>query len=225
MGKLLTLSIAAYNAEKYIRNALNSLVDESILDALEVFVIDDGGIDSTLDIAREYERNYPHTFHAVHKENGGFGSTVNYSIANATGKYFKLLDADDWYETEGVVSLVQFLGETDDDLIVIPYYRVRNDKRTLCCGQEKNQKECSVLSLEKQKDWIGNPSVCFKTKVLKNSGMTLPEHTAYTDTIYCIEAMGFIKSVAYFSKPVYCYRVGNDEQTVSKKTWSETWIN
>ena len=136
MGKLLTLSIAAYNAEKYIRNALNSLVDESILDALEVFVIDDGGIDSTLDIAREYERNYPHTFHAVHKENGGFGSTVNYSIANATGKYFKLLDADDWYETEGVVSLVQFLGETDDDLIVIPYYRVRNDKRTLCCGSQ-----------------------------------------------------------------------------------------
>ena len=66
MGKLLTISIAAYNVEEYIRNTLDSLIVPEILDKLEVFIVDDGGNDDTLQIAREYEAKYPETFHAVH---------------------------------------------------------------------------------------------------------------------------------------------------------------
>ena len=68
MEKLLTISIAAYNVEGYIRNTLDSLIVPEILDKLEVFIVDDGGNDNTLQIAREYESKYPETFHAVHKE-------------------------------------------------------------------------------------------------------------------------------------------------------------
>ncbi len=106
MEKLLTISIAAYNVEGYIRNTLDSLIVPEILDKLEVFIVDDGGNDNTLQIAREYESKYPETFHAVHKENGGYGSTVNYSIAHATGKYFKLLDGDDWYLSRNLKRLI-----------------------------------------------------------------------------------------------------------------------
>ena len=69
MQKILTISIAAYNVEKYIRCALNSLlICEDLLNLLEIFVIDDGGSDSTLSIAKEYERKYPGIIYAVHKE-------------------------------------------------------------------------------------------------------------------------------------------------------------
>ena len=88
MEKILTISIAAYNVGDYIKNTLDSLVVPEVMDKLEVFIVDDGGTDETLKIAKEYEEKYPETFHAVHKENGGYGSTVNYSIAHATGKYF-----------------------------------------------------------------------------------------------------------------------------------------
>ena len=84
--KLLTISVAAYNVEDYLDQALESLADPAYVNRLEVFVVDDGGSDQSLLIAKSYEEKYPDTFHAIHKENGGYGSTVNYSIAHATGE-------------------------------------------------------------------------------------------------------------------------------------------
>ena len=98
--KILTISVAAYNVEEYIRQTLDSLTDERVIGNLEIFVVDDGGKDSTLDIAKEYANIYPESVFPIHKENGGYGSTVNYSLAHAHGKYFKLLDGDDWFDTE-----------------------------------------------------------------------------------------------------------------------------
>ena len=95
MTKLLTVSIAAYNMEKYIRQALDSLLSCRHAQSIEIFVIDDGGTDHTLEIAKEYAWKHPGTVIPVHKENGGYGSTINYSIEHATGKYFKQLDGDD----------------------------------------------------------------------------------------------------------------------------------
>ena len=106
MGKILTISVAAYNVENYIRDTLESLVIPELLDDLEIFIIDDGGTDKTLAIAKEYELKYPNTFHAIHKSNGGYGTTVNWSIKNATGKYIKLVDGDDWIDANGLKALV-----------------------------------------------------------------------------------------------------------------------
>jgi glycosyltransferase involved in cell wall biosynthesis len=117
MEKILTISIAAYNVEGYIRQTLNSLIAPEILDKLEVFVVDDGGNDGTLAIAKEYEAKYPGTFHAVHKENGGYGSTINYSVEHATGKFFKQLDGDDWFQTDNLVALVKVLETLDTDCV------------------------------------------------------------------------------------------------------------
>ena len=86
MNKVLTVSVAAYQVEKYLTENLESMVLSEVMDQLEVFIIDDGGKDASLEIARSYERRFPNTFHAVHKENGGYGTTVNWSIQNATGK-------------------------------------------------------------------------------------------------------------------------------------------
>ena len=61
-GKILTVSVAAYNVENTIEEVLDSLVVPDIMDKLEVFVVDDGGIDGTLKIAQKYQKKYPGTF-------------------------------------------------------------------------------------------------------------------------------------------------------------------
>ena len=95
MEKILSVSIASYNVEKFIRKALDSCCIPEIMDRLEVLVVNDGSTDGTLQIAREYEKQYPQTFRVIDKKNGGYGSTVNASIKAATGRYFRLLDGDD----------------------------------------------------------------------------------------------------------------------------------
>lgn len=77
--KVATISIAAYNMEKHIRKTLDSLLDERVIDDLEVLVVDDGGTDRTLEIANEYAATYPNSIFPIHKENGGYGSVLNYT--------------------------------------------------------------------------------------------------------------------------------------------------
>lgn len=90
--KLLTISIAAYNVEKYLEKALTSMVcSPTAMEKLEVIIEDDGSTDGTLSIAKKYEKLYPDVYRAIYKENGGYGSTINNSIVLAQGKYFKQL--------------------------------------------------------------------------------------------------------------------------------------
>ena len=138
MSKVLTISIAAYNVEKYIRQALDSLLIKDI-DKLEILVEDDGGTDGTADIVKEYEKKYPNSIKLVHKENGGYGSTINKSIGIATGKYFKQLDGDDWYDKSNLQKLVNILEKINSDVVYSPYVEV----------YEKNNLKKTIDSIEK----------------------------------------------------------------------------
>lgn len=207
-NKLLTVSVAAYNVEKYLERCLSSMVIPEIMDKLEVFVIDDGGTDGTLEIAETYQDKYPDVFHAVHKENGGYGSTINWSIAHASGKYLKTMDGDDWFESEGLRSLVEFLEETDVDVVTSGYY--------WCTEKGREFKEYVGV---KNNDFDGIPKVIpiwqltYKTEVLKNCGISLPEHVFYTDQLYTCVPFSHVKTGADLHVGVYCYYFGRNEQS------------
>ena len=119
MEKILSVSIASYNVEKFIRKALDSCCIPEIMDRLEVIVVNDGSTDSTLEIAREYETKYPETFRVIDKINGGYGSTVNASIRVAAGRYFRLLDGDDWFDRDGLVKFIEELSVAEEDMVKV----------------------------------------------------------------------------------------------------------
>ena len=91
MEKILTVVIPAYNVEKYLSDTLTSFLDDSVLEDIEVLVVDDASKDSTPQIAAEYVNRYPQTFRLVSKENGGHGSTINTGISEATGKWLTVM--------------------------------------------------------------------------------------------------------------------------------------
>ena len=103
--KVLTISIAAYNVEKYLDNTLNSLICNK-MDKLEVIIQNDGSKDSTCEVAKKYVEKYPNVFILNDKKNGGYGSTINASLKMAKGKYFKQLDGDDWFDTSNLDSFI-----------------------------------------------------------------------------------------------------------------------
>ena len=100
LDKLLSIAIPAYNVSKYLKKCLDSLEVQSILDKLEIIVVDDGSKDDTAQIAAGYHEKYPESYFVYSKENGGHGSGINFGIEHATGKYFKIVDGDDWLNTE-----------------------------------------------------------------------------------------------------------------------------
>ncbi|TWT14439.1 glycosyltransferase family 2 protein [Streptococcus sp. sy010] len=220
MNKVLTISIAAYNVADYIRETLDSLVASKFIDDLEIFVVDDGGQDDTLAIAQDYQKRYPNSVIPVHKENGGYGTTVNYSLEHATGRYFKLLDGDDWVKTESLDQLVEQLKKIETDLVVTPFLKGPS------MAEMELQDYSSQLPIakEQQLSELMNPPIlgmwamCYKTSVLRESGLKLPEKLFYTDQIFCTIPIPFVKTIQYFDFPIYCYRLGRDGQSVSKES-------
>ena len=113
MDKILTIIIPTYNMSEYLDTCLKSLIIKSNL--LEVLIINDGSKDNSLDIAKKYEKKYPHIFRTIDKPNGNYGSCVNRGLKEATGKYVKVLDADDKFNTESLTNLIDIASKTDVD--------------------------------------------------------------------------------------------------------------
>lgn len=126
MEKILTVTVPSYNVEKFLENTLDSFVDERVLDDIEVLIVDDGSKDKTAEIGRKYEEKYPDTFRVISKENGGHGSTINRGIGEAKGKYFKVVDGDDWVDQDGFAELIQRLKTCDADYVFTNYYEVND---------------------------------------------------------------------------------------------------
>lgn len=213
--KILTISIAAYNMEQYLSQCLDSLLVPEIIDELEVFIVDDGSTDSTLEIAQSYAERYPNTFIPIHQKNRGYGATVNYSIEHATGNYFRCLDADDWFDQEGLKKLIYHLRRTQADVLVTNIYKGA-DGSSLESKKVYGLTE-SLIQIEdiKNTSLFGMWHLCFKTEILWLSQLKLPEHMLYTDQIYSTVPFTKVKTIEYLNAYVYCYRVGREGQSIS----------
>lgn len=214
--KLLTVSIAAYNVEAYLEKCLNSLLIPD-LQRLEVLIQNDGSKDATARIAAEFEKKYPGVFRLVNKENGGYGSTINNSLSMAEGKYFKQLDGDDWYDTENFAAFVDLLGTVDADCVYSPYTEViEPDMR-----QRPRQIMDLTPGLRDPAQLMGERSfkqmhaLAYRTEFLRAQGISIQEKCFYTDQEYVIYPLVRAQSVYVWDRPVYCYRLGRDGQSVS----------
>lgn len=216
--KILTISIAAYNVEKFIDKTLDSLIDERILDDIEVLVVNDGSTDDTVEIVSRYQNKYPDTFKLINKANGGYGSTINTSMPMAQGKYYKLLDGDDWYNIQNLVRFIEILKKCESDLVITPHIEVVNEtgKETVKNPLEsvKNGTEFNFSNYPSNKGLCMH-QVCFKTCAIQNQGIQIREHCFYTDTEYLLKSMSKCKTIVYYNLPIYMYRIGLDEQSMS----------
>ncbi|MBQ8804706.1 MAG: glycosyltransferase family 2 protein [Tyzzerella sp.] len=215
MSKILSVVIPSYNVEKYLEQTLQSFIAESIMEDIEVLIVDDGSKDLTATIGKKYEEMYPNSFRVISKENGGHGSTINRGIQECKGKYFKVVDGDDWVNTADFQKLVEKLKECDADYVVTNYYEV-NDQTG-----EKTAKKYEQLEGKKTFDElvrVAQPAmhaVVFKSSILKDNQIRLDEHCFYVDVEYILYPVPYVKTVAYFELYVYMYRLAVATQSVS----------
>lgn len=217
MSKLLTFSIASYNIEKYIDKLMSTLLDERVLDKIEILIVNDGSKDRTAEIAKSYEEKYPRTVRLIDKENGGHGSTINRGIAEAAGKYFRALDGDDWADTEALVKVLDRLEATESDMIIMDYricYEAGGEELKSFPMLEDN-KEYKFDDIADKVPYIYYHSIVYKTEFLRENGIRLSEHCFYVDTEYILFSIARVDTVSYFALPLYCYRIGTNEQSVS----------
>lgn len=220
MEKLLTIVIPAYNAEDYIRRNLDALIlSDDKMNEMEVLVVDDGGKDATGKITKEYASRYPSTISFCHKENGGHGSVINYGIEHATGKYFKVVDADDWLNHDELSDFLDMLQVHDEDLIASDYLCIEDEtwkplRKMGATADASKYGKHGRLSDGFVDQVIKMHSLTIKTAILKEMPDRMDEHCFYVDAEYITYPIPYAETVYYDQRNLYMYRLGRNGQSM-----------
>ena len=216
-NKMLTVSVAAYNVETTIERTLDSLVKDEpkeVLDALEIIVVNDGSKDGTLNLIKKYEESYPGTVRSIDKANGGWGSTVNASLRKASGKYFRLLDGDDCFVKENLADYLEFLKESDTDLVLTPFIKRYPDKDIVESHHPEIGKEVETFAdLDGSADLYMH-GISVKTDRFRNVGFEITENCFYTDNEYVFKTIVAAETIRRYDKNLYIYHLGVTGQSV-----------
>lgn len=224
--KLLSIAIPCYNSEKYMRKCIDSLLVGG--EDVEILIVDDGSTkDRTAEIADEYAAEFPTIVKAIHKENGGHGSAVNVGIANATGLYFKVVDSDDWVKEKAYLAILDTLrelagGDKVLDMLISNYvYEKEGEKRKKVMHHRRTFPQNEMFTWSnchhfKKGHYILMHSVIFRTKLLKDCGFKLPEHTFYVDNLYVFEPLPYVRNMYYLDVNFYRYYIGRTDQSVNE---------
>lgn len=223
---ILTVSIAAYNVSKYLDDALKPFVESKHKDCIEVLIIDDGSKDDTAVIARKYQELHPKTFKLVSKENGGWGSTLNTGISLGRGKYFKQLDGDDYFSYENLDNFIEYLKETDSDLVHSPFMTFTDKNgailRILSSGWDLPWRK--TINMEYIPTFCpAMHTVTVKLNILKNNNIKITEKCFYTDVEFVLKMIGFCKTFSYYELPIYYYRLSRNGQSMSVEGIRKNW--
>ena len=220
MDKLLSVIIPSYNMEKYLDNCIESLIKSKYVNQLEILIVNDGSKDSTLDIARRWEKEFPNSIKVIDKENGGHGSAINIGSNICEGKYFKILDADDWVDTDEFDKLMEKLDFVDADCILCNFVQVYEASgKTEICDNLEDIKEGEILPFDKyiQNHRIKLHSITYKTATYRDAQIKVSEKCFFEDAQYCLYSYGVLKEVVYFPYNIYQYRLQREGQSVSSQ--------
>lgn len=224
--KLLTVAIPCYNSQDYMRHAVETALVGG--EDVEILLINDGSTDQTPQIADELAAEHPTIVRAIHKENGGHGSAVNSGLANATGVYYKVLDSDDWFDRESFLKVLDVLrdfvreGNGVDMLLSNYVYEKPSLHKHKAIRYDGVFPENQVFGWNDVKRFkmsqnILMHSVIYRTKLLRDCGLVLPEHTFYVDNIFVYNPLPYVKTMYYVNVDLYRYFIGREDQSVNEQ--------
>ena len=227
--KTITFAVPCYNSAEYMDKCIESLLEcDGGQGDIEILIVDDGSTkDDTPQKADEWHERYPGTIYAVHKENGGHGSAVNTGLAYARGRYFKVVDSDDWLDAEAMQPIMSYLRSQSElrdacDLVIgnYVYEKVYEGTHTTIdytnVFPEDTEFTWDDIGTFKPSQYLLMHSVIYRTELLRDVKLVLPEHCFYVDNIFVYVPLPTVYTIRYFNVDMYRYFIGREGQSVNE---------
>lgn len=225
--KLLSVATPCYNSQDYMEHCIETLLSGG--DEVEILIVNDGSKDRTAEIADRLAKEHPGVVRAIHQENKGHGGAVTTGLREASGLYFKVVDSDDWVDTDALRVILDHLREFAKmerpvDLVISNYIYDKAD-----VGQRRVIRYTTALPENRVLTWddVGHfrkwenllmHSMIYRTEVLRRSSLQLPEHTFYVDNLYCSVPLAKVRTLYYLNVDLYHYYIGREGQSVQEQT-------
>lgn len=222
--KYISFTVPCYNSQGYMKKCIDSLLTAG--NDVEIIIVNDGSTDGTLQIANEYARSFPQIVRVIDKPNGGHGSGVNAGLKAAQGVYFKVVDSDDWLDSDALKALLDTVkshisaGQSPDLYITNFVYDKYFENTCHVSGYTSKMPAGKFIGWDKVKKFrlshmMLMHALVYKREVLLESGMVLPEHTFYVDNIFAYEPLPHTRTLFYLNVDLYHYFIGRADQSVN----------
>lgn len=221
-----SIIVPIYNVEKYLPKCLDSLINQTFKD-IEIWAISDGSPDNSVDIIKKYSKKDKRV-KCIEKENGGYGSVLEYAIKNITSEYFLICDPDDWLREDAIERLYNTALDNDLDITIGSKYLVYNDNEE----EDYDNSKFYNCHLEANKSYYitdafyflqpSPHSKLYKTKICKK--IQFPKKVSFTDYLLYLLALSNAKRVMYLDEALSYYlvdRPGNSMTDTKPKVFED----
>lgn len=207
--------VPVYNVEKYIKECLDSLVNQTLKN-IEIIVVNDGSPDNSQVIIDEYVKKYPDKVKSFIKENGGLSDARNYGVNKASGEYVAFVDSDDFIDKNMCKLMYRRAKAYDCDIVVAPYlrYAIGSFKKT--SGGEMS----ITANVFHGREYMNRNDVMIVCNKIYRLDFIKPfpfkKNTWYEDVAWTPIVMSYAKRVSYINKKFYHYIIRENSITQSK---------
>ena len=231
--KVISFVVPCYNSAEYMDTCIQSLIElNSEDDDIEIIIIDDGSQkDNTLEKALGWEKNHPEIIRVIHQENIGHGGAVNTGLKNAKGLYFKVVDSDDYLDKQGTAPILAYIrrqaktiangGQATDMVIGNYVYNKVKTNRIMTIHYSDSLPENREFTWDdikrfKMGKYLFMHAIIYRTQLLRDINLELPEHTYYVDSIVLCHPLPYVKTIYYINTNMYIYFIGREDQSVNE---------
>lgn len=235
--KKVSVIIPVYNAEVYLSNCLESIVNQTY-ENIEILIINDGSTDSSFEICEKYKAKDAR-IKLFDIENSGVSTARNIGLNHATGEYITFVDSDDWADLNMLEFAVEKIQQDKSDIVIWSYYktfreesfklpmvtsenRVFIDDKSLLYyksvdsmyGQKKNEQSVSAGTV-----WCK----LYKSELIKEHQLQFnPLLTRAQDTVFSINAFRIANKITYYNEHLYHYRITSTSTSSGTRFISDT---
>lgn len=207
----LSVIVPVYNVEKYLKECINSIINQTLKD-IEIICVNDGSTDNSLKILEELSQ-LDNRIKIINKENGGLASARNAGMKVASGEYYTFIDSDDFIDTNAYETVINKKSEAD---IICFGIQVFGNENSTQKKYDDTYYKIKYNGLQKLTDDIifnTDVSACnkvFKSDIINKNNITFPDGLNNEDAEFYCKYMSCATTAYFIDKYFYHYRRTNN---------------
>ena len=218
----ISVIVPLFNGEYYLEEAMDSVINQTIFEDIEVLIVDDGSTDNSRFLIDKYAIDYDNIT-VFHKENGGVSSARNYAMKYAKGEYIHFFDSDDFLLYDAYEKLYDFAKKEDYDIVTANFLRFNSEKTwTTLIGDYVYTDLKENIENIKLKDYPNLTwdmlvwNKLYKRDFLEKINAHFIEGASFQDNVFSIEVLTKASKIGMISDYVICWRLRDVGLSITK---------
>lgn len=214
-----------YNVEKYLRQCLDSIINQTLKD-IEIICVDDGSTDSCLQILQEYAAK-DERIKVITQPNSLQGAARNHGLQYVTAPYVYFVDPDDWLDVTCLEKLYNKMTATDADVCILGALHYDDAQQMILPDtfldmsffQNRPSEVCRYTDIKNAVFRRWGPFFRIqKTDFLRQNNILFPENVQYEDAFFHVQCMILAQRITFCDENLYFYRINRPDSTMSSST-------